>query len=210
MSSILCLTRLLTPPDMTLSKDFWASLVCIAQGGAKHLAKHTRREAPSGSLCPFVFCVSSIEWSRKSLYLLGEVGRGHTHAAEQRQREIIVLKRSDDVRTVTETNPVRIRQALHRVQSRTFCSCSLTQSRTRSQLRAIGDGEGEKGSRGCAGLAANPIPSPACSVQHGPCSASLAAPGHAEEGQRHQQRAQSTESNTRSLENQKLKSRHKD
>lgn len=48
--------RLLTPPDMTMCKDFWESVVCIAQGGEKHLEKHTQREALSGSLCPFVFC----------------------------------------------------------------------------------------------------------------------------------------------------------
>lgn len=59
MSSILCLTRLLTPSDMTLSKDFWESMVCIAQGGAKHSEKHTQREAVSGTLCPFVFYVAS-------------------------------------------------------------------------------------------------------------------------------------------------------
>lgn len=64
MSYILFLTRLLTLPDMTLSKDFWESVMCVAQGGVKHLEKHTWREALSGSLCPFVFCVSSTKWSR--------------------------------------------------------------------------------------------------------------------------------------------------
>lgn len=63
------------------------------------------------------------------------------HAAEQRQSEIMALKRSDDVRTVTETNPVRIRGCTYTVYR---AERSVTQSSTTGQLRTIGDAESER------------------------------------------------------------------
>lgn len=154
------------------------------------MEKHTQREAPSGSLCPFVFCVSSAKWSRKiTLFTVGGVGRGHLHAAEQCQSEIIAVKRSDDVRTVTETNPVRIGDCTYTVSR---AECSVTQSSTTSQLRTTGDGERSVRSESVL------------------CSALLTALSHAEEGERYQKITQSTEKDIKNLENQKLKDRHKD